>query len=133
LIGQSLGGAVLADLAAKDGARGLVLDRTFDSLPSVAKFHYPWLPVRMLMRSKLDAASVIGNYRGPLLQIHGDYDHIVPTYCGKRLFESANQPKELLIVPGLGHNDFPNEEVLSKLEDFVSQLPTNPEAENKTR
>jgi len=40
--------------AAAEGARGLILESTFSSLPDVAATIYPWLPVRMLMRTQLD-------------------------------------------------------------------------------
>src|SRR5690606_21254788 len=68
LMGESLGGGVMVDLAASDGARALILENTFTSLPDVAAFHYPWLPVRTLMRTRFDSLSKIGNYHGPLLQ-----------------------------------------------------------------
>ena len=42
LIGFSLGGAVAIDLAAKDGARGLVVRSTFTSMPAVAARHAGW-------------------------------------------------------------------------------------------
>ena len=44
LWGESLGGGVAVDLAAKDGARGLILESTFTSLPDMAAHHYRWLP-----------------------------------------------------------------------------------------
>ena len=67
LMGESLGGAVAVDLAARDGARALVLESTFSSLPDVAAYHYPWLPVRWVMRTRFDSAGKIGDYHGPLL------------------------------------------------------------------
>ncbi|MBN1912382.1 MAG: alpha/beta hydrolase [Pirellulales bacterium] len=105
LMGRSLGGGVAVDLAADDGAKGLVLESTFTSLPDTAAHHYPWLPVRLLMRTRLDSASKIANYRGPLLQSHGDADTIVPYALGQRLFEKANQPKQFITLPGRDHND----------------------------
>jgi pimeloyl-ACP methyl ester carboxylesterase len=39
LIGRSLGGAVAVDLASHGGARGLILESTFSSLPDVAERH----------------------------------------------------------------------------------------------
>ena len=66
-MGESLGGAVAVDLAARDGARALVLESTFSSLPDVAAYHYPLLPVRWLMRTRFDSLAKIGDYHGPLL------------------------------------------------------------------
>jgi pimeloyl-ACP methyl ester carboxylesterase len=39
----------------------------------------------------------------PLLIVHGDRDEYFPTDHAEQLFEAANQPKELWIVPGFGH------------------------------
>ena len=105
LMGESLGGAVAVDLAARDGARALVLESSFSSLPDVAAYHYPFLPVSWAMRTRFDSLSKIGNYHGPLLQAHGEADTIVPIQFGRRLFEAANQPKQFLLVPGHDHND----------------------------
>ena len=105
LMGESLGGAVAVDLAAADGARALILENSFNNLPDVAAYHFPWLPVRWFMRSRFDSASKIGRYHGPLLQSHGDPDHIVPHRFGVRLFEAANEPKRFIRLPGFDHND----------------------------
>src|SRR5262249_35075603 len=66
IVGHSLGGGVAVDLAAKDGARGLVLESTFSSLPDAAAGQFPLLPYRALMHNRLDSASKISNYHGPL-------------------------------------------------------------------
>jgi len=39
----------------------------------------------------------------PLLIVHGDRDEYFPADHAEQLFEAASQPKELWIVPGLGH------------------------------
>jgi pimeloyl-ACP methyl ester carboxylesterase len=86
LFGESLGAAVAVQLAGEGGARGLILQNAFDSLATVGSHHYPWLPVRLLLRTKLDSAESIRRYHGPLLQFHGDADRIVPYVLGRRLF-----------------------------------------------
>lgn len=123
LVGCSLGGAVMVDLAARDGARGLVLENTFSSLPDVAAHHLPRLPVRRLMSMQLNSAAKIGAYRGPLLQTHGDADRVVPYELGKRLFDRANEPKQLVTVPGGDHNDPPSREYVEALDRFLDELP----------
>ncbi len=105
LMGESIGGAVAVDLAARDGAKALVLESTFDRLPDVAAYHFPWLPVRWLMQTRLDSAALIGKYQGPLFQVHGDADTIVPLEFGRRLFAAANEPKHFMLLPGHDHND----------------------------
>ncbi|HVC96447.1 MAG TPA: alpha/beta hydrolase [Pirellulales bacterium] len=123
LMGESLGGGVMVDLAARDGARGLVLENTFTSLPAVAAYHYPWLPVRLVMRNRLDSLSKIGSYHGPLLQCHGDADQIIPFAIGQELFEAANQSKRFVHLPGHDHNDELPSVYSETLEEFVAGLP----------
>jgi uncharacterized protein len=124
LVGHSLGGGVLVDLAARDGARALVLENTFSSLPDAAASHFKFLPVRLLMATRLDSASKIRDYQGPLLQTHGDADRVIPFALGRRLFEAANEPKRFVAVPGGGHNDPPTREYLQALDRFLDDLPT---------
>ncbi|HEY2908936.1 MAG TPA: alpha/beta hydrolase [Gemmataceae bacterium] len=121
LMGHSLGGGVAVDLAAADGARGLVLWNTFTSLPDVGKSYLPLLPVRTLMHNRLDSLAKIGDYRGPLLQAHGDSDRIVPFALGRRLFAAANEPKQFVTVRDGRHNDPPSREFLDALDRFLSR------------
>jgi fermentation-respiration switch protein FrsA (DUF1100 family) len=104
LMGESLGGAVAVDLAARDGAKALILESTFSSLPDVAAYHYSWLPVRWAMRTRFDSVRKISDYHGPLLMAHGDADTTVPLQFGRRLFEAANQPKQFILLHGHDHN-----------------------------
>lgn len=123
LMGESLGGAVAVDLAAHDGARALILESTFSSLPDVAAYHYPFLPVRWGMRSRFDSAGKIGDYHGPLLQAHGDADTIVPFQFGERLFEAANEPKQFIRVPNHNHNHLMPPGYFDALRKFLEELP----------
>ena len=122
LWGESLGGGVAVDLAADGGARGLILQSTFGAAADAAAYHFPWVPVRLLMRTKLDSAAKIADYHGPLLQVHGDKDQTVPIQSGRRLFEAANEPKQFVLVPGGGHNDPYSPQFFAALEKFLAEL-----------
>lgn len=122
LLGRSLGSAVSVQLAAQDGARGLVLESSFTSMPDVAAKHYPWLPVRLVMRNRFDSAEVIGRYHGPLLQSHGDRDTIIPIELGRRLFELANEPKQFYVLRGSDHNDPHPAEYYEVLDAWLEEL-----------
>ncbi|MEX2141971.1 MAG: alpha/beta hydrolase [Pirellulales bacterium] len=104
LWGESLGCGVAVELAA-DGARGMILEHAFTSLPDVAAHHYSWVPVRLAMRNRLRSIDKIAQYKGPLLQAHGDRDSVIPYELGRRLFEAANEPKEFITIPNGDHND----------------------------
>lgn len=123
LMGESLGGAVAVHLAAESPGRALVLENTFTSLPDVAAWHFPWLPVRWLMRSQLDALAKIARCRGPVFQSHGDRDTIVPYAMGRRLFEAAPEPKQFYTLAGADHNDPHPPEYYDALRRFLESLP----------
>jgi alpha-beta hydrolase superfamily lysophospholipase len=117
IYGHSLGGAVAIDLAAElgqDAARdhtplpvkGLVIESTFTSLADVAAaVANTSLPVRWLLSQKFDSIDKIAEIHMPLLVVHGMADPFVPPRFSEQLFNAAQQPKRLLLVPGATHNN----------------------------
>ncbi|MBA1320958.1 alpha/beta hydrolase [Pseudomonas plecoglossicida] len=117
IFGHSLGGAVAVELAAelsrqaqKDGspsaARGLILESTFTSLGDVAAVVADTaLPVRWLLSQKFDSIDKIDQVGMPVLLVHGQDDRYVPPRFSQQLYEAAQQPKTLLLVPGASHNN----------------------------
>lgn len=123
LMGRSLGGAVAVDLAARNGARGLVIQNTFTSLPDAASYHYPFVPVRWLMRNRYNSLERIASYSGPLLQSHGDRDSVVPFALGQQLHAAATGPKQFYVSKGLDHNHGDPEQYRETLGAFLNSLP----------
>jgi fermentation-respiration switch protein FrsA (DUF1100 family) len=122
LAGHSLGGAVMVDLAAnaKVIPRGLILESVFTSLPETAANHLP--TSELLMQMQFDSLSKIPNYRGPLLQTHGDSDDVIPFFLGRKLFKAANEPKQFVPIHGGGHNDPPAPDYVEALDHFLGTL-----------
>lgn len=104
LLGESLGSGVAVQLAAKREVGALALEAPYTSTVEVAAKIYWWLPVRALMKDQFKSIDFIAAVFAPLLIIHGEADELIPVEFGKRLFAAANQPKELEIVPGFGHD-----------------------------
>ena len=71
----------------------------------VGSYHYPYLPVRLALRDRFDAASVIGRVPCAILFVHAGEDEIMPLAAGRALFLKAREPKEFVVVPGARHND----------------------------
>ena len=120
LFGRSLGGAVAIDLAVEINFPAVILESTFTSFSDlVARF----LPnIGQALKDKFNSLEKISKLRSPLLFIHGDADEIVPYENGKKLFESAPEPKEFYTIAGAGHNNtylVGGKDYFNKIQQFL--------------
>lgn len=106
VIGESLGSGVASALAAAraDKIAGLVLVTPFDSLTNAAGFHYPWLPVSLLLRTRFDSAENLKSYPGPVAFVLGEGDLTVPTALGEKLHAGYGGRKQRWLAPEAGHD-----------------------------
>jgi hypothetical protein len=108
VVGRSLGGGIAAALAADNGAEALVLIDTFSRLTDAAAWHYPWLPVSLVMDNRFDSLERVARFRGPTSVTHGRDDRVVPSELGRRLHEaSAGEPKTWVETLGRVHEQPP--------------------------
>jgi fermentation-respiration switch protein FrsA (DUF1100 family) len=123
--GESLGAAVAIGLAIERPPAALVLRSPFTSLADVGRLHYPYLPVRQLLKDRYDSIGRIAAARGPLLVVAGEADGIVPAEQSRRLYDAAPEPKRYVEIPGVGHNDV---ELLAGdrlIREVLAVLPTS--------
>lgn len=124
LHGVSLGSGIAVHLAAENGARGLILESAFTSLPDVAARLYWWAPVRLIMRSRLNSMAKITAYNGPLLQAHGSADELIPLELGRRLYNAApSRDKRFIEMAGNRHNSHYTIEYQQAIGTFLATLP----------
>lgn len=103
--GESLGTGVAAYVAANRPARALVLEAPYTAALDIARAIYPWAPVSLLMRDPFTTRDIIGRVTAPVLIVHGTADPVIPVAHGRRLYEMANEPKQLAIIEGGAHSD----------------------------
>jgi fermentation-respiration switch protein FrsA (DUF1100 family) len=123
--GESLGTAVAVDLAVEHPPAALVLRSPFTSMGDLGQHHYPFLPVRLLLRDRFAAIDKIRRIRVPLLVIAGGRDRIVPIENSRRLYHAAVGPKTLLVLPDADHNDdelAAGEEMVGAIVRFLQPL-----------
>jgi fermentation-respiration switch protein FrsA (DUF1100 family) len=103
--GESLGAAVVAELAEEKPPAGLVLRSPFVDLASVGEVHYPFLPVRVLLRDRYPVADHVARVRVPTTVVYGSGDSIVPPEQSRAVAEASAQLHRSVEVPGADHND----------------------------
>jgi uncharacterized protein len=122
LLGESLGSGVAVQLAAKREVGAVALEAPYTSTVEVAAKIYWWLPVHALMKDQFKSIDFIAAVGAPLLIIHGEEDRLIPVDFGKRLFAAANQPKELEIVQGFGHDVLFEEATWAREAEFFARV-----------
>ena len=105
VIGRSLGTGVASQVAAERPVDRLVLITPFDSLSGVAAAHYPWMPVRWLLRERYESGRHLAGYRGPVLVVRAGRDDIVPARSTHRLVDALPVAPEILVLPDADHID----------------------------
>jgi fermentation-respiration switch protein FrsA (DUF1100 family) len=103
--GESLGAAVAIGLAVDYPPAALVLRSPFSSMADIGQHHYPFLPVRWLLRDRYPSIDRIDRLQSPVLVIAGNADRIVPLDDTLALFDTAREPKRLVVIEGADHND----------------------------
>jgi len=105
VVGRSLGSGVAVYLASQRPVARLVLVTPFDSLQQVAAFHYPYLPVRWLLRDKYESWRYAPNVTAQTLIIAAGEDEIIPS-VSTELLRTRFKPGLVSyeVIPGVGHN-----------------------------
>ncbi|ACI98489.1 alpha/beta hydrolase [Rhodospirillum centenum] len=122
LYGESLGTGVAVRMATERRVGGLVLEAPYTSMTDVAAAHYPFLPVRLLLRDRYDSLSRIDRIAAPLLVVVAQRDAVVPAALSDTLFRAAPEPKYIVRLPGAGHNDMMEHGLAEVVVDFVATL-----------
>ena len=102
--GRSLGSGAAVFLASERELASVILVTPFDSLAEVAKHHYPFLPVDLLLRHRFDSVGRAPKIAAPLLCIAARQDSVIPVVHARRLFDAWGGPKRWIEIEGAGHN-----------------------------
>ena len=104
-VGVSIGSPVAAYLARERSLSGLVLVTPFDSLVELARDHYPWLPVRMLLRHRMPTVDFVRERQTPTALIVAAEDTIVPAARSEPLRRAVPNLVFDRMIAAAGHND----------------------------
>jgi fermentation-respiration switch protein FrsA (DUF1100 family) len=103
--GESLGAAVVTRLATEVPPRALVLRSPFVDLASVGQAHYPFLPVKLMLRDKYPLADQLATVKAPVAVVYGSSDSIVPPEQSRAVAKAAPRLSKVVEIEGADHND----------------------------
>jgi pimeloyl-ACP methyl ester carboxylesterase len=97
LVGQSLGNAPAARLAAERPVAALVLVSPFTRLPAALAERLPWLPIGWLPwpRNRFEVEAWVARVRAPVLLVASAADGLVPMADSWRVATAARDPRWL--------------------------------------
>ncbi|MCD6094270.1 MAG: alpha/beta hydrolase [Candidatus Omnitrophica bacterium] len=125
LYGESIGGAVVIDLATKANIKALITEGTFTCARDIIKVIYPFVPPAVFA-SRFDSIGKIKNISASKLIIHSVDDEMIPFSLAEKLFKGAPPPKQLLKIKGSHNSAFLDSEgvFLSGIREFLKSADT---------
>jgi uncharacterized protein len=125
VIGRSLGSGVAVALAASRPVERLILVTPFDNVANVAADHFPWLPVRWLVRDRYDSERRIGRVTAPILAVVAEHDEVVLRARSDALIAAIPPPlRHTILIRGATHNDVSFDPAYwPGLRDFLYRAP----------
>jgi pimeloyl-ACP methyl ester carboxylesterase len=103
--GESLGTGVVAALQTRRPPAGMVLRSPFTELADVGAHHYPFLPVRVLLRDRFPVVDHVSSSRVPVTVIYAAHDSVIPSTLSARVADAAKVLVERRVIPEADHND----------------------------
>jgi fermentation-respiration switch protein FrsA (DUF1100 family) len=131
LWGESLGSGVAVALAATHPVAAMILEAPFTSAADAGAGHYPFLPVRWLIKDPFYSDRRIADVRAPVLVLHGARDMIIPIALGEKLYALIPGPKQFVRFPDAGHNDLEDHGASRVAGEFLAKVLDGPPAPSR--
>lgn len=103
--GESIGSGVVAALIAERPPAVVVLRSPFTELADVGRHHYPWLPVRTVLRDNFPVIDQVGETEVPVTVIRAAEDSVIPAQLSAQVAQAAPNLVEEHIIDQADHND----------------------------
>lgn len=123
VIGRSLGSGVAVQLASARRLHRLALVTPYDSLVNVARAHYPYLPIGLLLRDRYESADRASAVEAETLIVIAGSDEIIPRARSDALIAVLPAARvRVFVLDGASHNDIDNDpQYLGQLRTFLAQ------------
>jgi pimeloyl-ACP methyl ester carboxylesterase len=123
VMGRSLGTGVAIYVAQKRLVKGVILVTPYDSMLSLAKDQFSFIPVSLILKHKFDSLSRAPLIRQPLLAIIASNDRTIPFTHSRRLVQKWGGKVDLKIIEGEDHNSLSTNILYWKyIKEFLTRL-----------
>jgi uncharacterized protein len=128
LVGESLGCGVAAAVVKQTSApiAGVILITPWDTLASVAKSLFPFLPVKLVLTDKYNSIENLKSFKNKISVVGAERDEILPIKHAINLYNALPEgQKRMWIIKGAGHNDWPMHTDASLFKEITDFVRTN--------
>jgi len=109
VMGRSLGSGVAVYLAAQRPVAGVILVSPYDSVESVAKGVYPFLPIGLMLKHRFDSLSRAPRVKAALLCLVAGRDRVIPRPHSERLYAAWGGTKQWREIGPADHDSLAGE------------------------
>lgn len=107
VIGESVGTGPASYQASliENSINKLILITPYNNMASVAAFHYPWYPMKLLVKNNFTPDEWLKNVTIPVVLIIAEKDEVVGFKQGENLSKGLfAENKKVYVIKGAGHN-----------------------------
>ena len=123
LMGRSLGSGVAVYLAAQRPVAGVILVSPYDSIESVARGVYPYLPIGLMLKHRFDSLARAPGIKAPLLCLVAGGDRVIPRPHSERLYAAWGGTKQWREIRPADHDSLAGEpDYWLAIADFLRRL-----------
>ena len=123
VMGRSLGSGVAVYLSAQRPVAGVILVSPYDSVESVARGIYPYLPIGLMLKHRFDSMSRAPGIKAPLLCLVASADRVIPRPHSERLYAAWGGMKQWREIGPAEHDSIAGEhEYWNAIASFLAQL-----------
>ncbi len=105
IYGRSIGSGVAVELGTRKKCGGLILESAYSSLSSLADEKVPFFFPSFYLRVKFNNLQKLSNVSAPVFFVHGSDDQLIPPSHSKKLYDSYEGKKSMLLIDRGQHND----------------------------
>lgn len=120
LMGRSLGSGVATYVASRRKIDGVILVTPYDSIKSMARRQFPFLPTSLLLKHPFMSSDYVENITCHCLVIYGGRDDTIPNKNTENLLRYFKVRAEVVRIEEGGHNNIETfEEYRAAIQEFI--------------